>query len=421
MVLTMYCSIAHLIVLLLARKCTSWEQPQIGIYPGFLDIYSTSGKYVNSGDLIVGQPYTLDIRMTNTDRYDYLLQFCTYNDKYHFVDQNSCLVCDKFFKQMWENDMYRLQGAVKRTIIHFNPPEPLASIQCSVRMLQCCGCAERACERKILPVLVTYPQQVINLGIVNDKIAGIFANSITSWPWWIWFLIFLALILFLCLLPLFLLLFSQLFKHKRKVVDSKSLVLPPTPTKASNILVRAKEMEANGAPEKNLRRPSVLPPPSTRIFRTPSDSPSERAYSTASHSRTAVVIKQQQPRTSWTERTIQNEIESRPTLERHIGGTRRLGRVVEECSDVGEYQRFMGSGIEFQSNTDKYHVDRIDPEKAAHSAISEPPRIVHQQTTCEEIFFKKKDCQKELLEEGYDRAQLTYNVPTKGFSHSEVV
>uniref|UniRef100_A0A8R1TUV1 Uncharacterized protein n=1 Tax=Onchocerca volvulus TaxID=6282 RepID=A0A8R1TUV1_ONCVO len=421
MVLAMYYSIAHLIIFLLARKCTSWVQPQIGIYPGFLNIYSASGKYVNSGDLIAGQPYTLDIRMTKTDRYDYLLQFCTYNDKYHFVDQNSCLVCDKFFKQMWQNDMYRLQGAVKRTIIHFNPPEPLASIQCSVRILQCCGCAERACERKILPALVTYPQQVINLGIVNDKTVGILANSITSWPWWIWFLIFLAFILLLCLLPLFFFLCSQLLKHKRKVADSKSRILPPTAAKASNILVRAKEMEANGASEENLRRPSIRPPPSTRIFRAPSDSPSESAHSTASHSRTAVVIKQQQPRTSWTERTIQNEIESRPTLERHIGGTQRLRRVIEDCGDVGEYQYFAGSGIEFQSETDKYHVGRIDPEKAANSAISEPPRIVHQQTTCEEKFFKKKGCQKELLEEGYDRAQLTYTVPTKEFSHSEVV
>ncbi|VDM10922.1 unnamed protein product [Wuchereria bancrofti] len=89
----MYCFIARfiiffLLIYILARKCTSWVQPQIGIYPGFLDLYSANRNFVNSGDLITGQPYTLSIRMDNTDRYDYLIQSCTYNNKYHFIDEN---------------------------------------------------------------------------------------------------------------------------------------------------------------------------------------------------------------------------------------------------------------------------------------------------------------------------------------------
>lgn len=43
---------------------------------------------VSGGDLVVGQPYTLGIQMPGTDQYDYLLQRCTYNDKYNFIDQN---------------------------------------------------------------------------------------------------------------------------------------------------------------------------------------------------------------------------------------------------------------------------------------------------------------------------------------------
>ncbi|KAM3726300.1 Spike glycoprotein [Dirofilaria immitis] len=421
----MYCSIARLTIFLLLiciveRKCTSWVQPQIGVYSGFLNIYSTGEDSANSGDLIAGQPYTLDIRMSDTDRYDYLLQFCTYNDKYHFVDQNSCLVCDNFFKQMWENDMYQLQGVAKRTIIHFKPPEPLARIECSVRILQCCGCAERACERNILQKLVTYPQQVINLAIVNEQTVGISAASVVSWPWWIWLLILLALVLLLCLLPLFLLLYSQLCMHKRKISDSKSQILRPTPAKVSNILVRAKEMETNGAHNENLRRPSVLPSLSTRIFRTSSDSPSESAHSTASKSRAAVVIKQQQPYTFWAERLIQSEIESKPTLDRYMGRS-YLIKVIEECKNVAEYQDDAGLTSEFRSSTDECHINRIGSEKAAHRVISKFSRIMHQQTICEEKFLKKKDCQKGMFEEGYDRFQLTYIVPAKHFFHSEVV
>ncbi|KAL3982146.1 hypothetical protein ACH3XW_45985 [Acanthocheilonema viteae] len=353
--------------------------------------------------------------MENTDRYDYLLQSCTYNDKYRFVDQNSCLVYDKFFLKMWENDMYQLQGATKRTFIHFVPPEPLTRLECSVRILYCCGCAERACERRILPTLIIYPQQVINVAIINDQAVGILATSVGSWPWWIWLLIALGLILLLCLLPLLLLLYSQLCMHKRKVSDSKAIVPQPLPAKASNILVRAKEMEENGASE----RPSVLPQPSppqpppppplpTRIFGISSDSPSESIRSTASQSHIAV-IRQQQPRMSWADRSIRSEIEPRPTLERHIA-THNLESVTEKRVDLGKCEEAIGLGSKFPSSRDEYYIRQIDPKKT-----------VHQQTTCEEKFFKKRDRQNRMVEEGYDRAQLTYTTPERHFAHSEIV
>ncbi|EJW77914.1 hypothetical protein WUBG_11174 [Wuchereria bancrofti] len=301
---------------------------------------------------------------------------------------------------MWENDMYRLESALKRTFIHFMPPEPLARLECSVRILHCCGCAERACERKILSVLVTYPHQVVNLAVINEQEVGILATSAASWRWWIWFLILLGLILLLCLLPLFLLLCSQLRMRRRKISDSKAAVPPLNSAKVSNILVRAKEMETNGTSEDNLRRPSVLPPPppSTRIFRTSSDSSCEIAHSTASQSRIAVVIRQQQPRTSWAESTMRDEMESRPTLGP------QMERVTEEFGEV------TGLGSKFQSSPDKQHIAQFDPERA-----------VHQQTACEEKFFKKSGRQNETLEEGYDRAQLTYTTPKRHFFHSEVV
>uniref|UniRef100_A0A0R3S2C0 ZP domain-containing protein n=1 Tax=Elaeophora elaphi TaxID=1147741 RepID=A0A0R3S2C0_9BILA len=358
---------------------------------------------INGDDLITGQQYTLSIRMIDTGRYDYLLQSCTYNDKYRFVDQNSCLVCDKFFLQMWESDMYRLHGATKRTFIHFMPPEPLTRLECSVRILHCCGCAERACERKILPTLITYPQQVVNLAITNNQ--AVLATSVASWPWWIWLLIVLGLILLLCLLPLLLLLCSQLRMRRRKASDSKAIIPRSTPATAPNILVREKEMEANGASG----RRSVLPPPSTHIIRTPSDSPSESVHSTASQSRAAVVIRQQQPCTSWADRSIRNKIESRSMSDRHMG-TRHLENAIDKHGDLGKYGEATVSGSKFPFSRDEHYI--------GHGGHEE---IVHQQTTCEEKFFKKSDHQNRMLEEGYDRAQLTYTIPKRHFSRSEIV
>uniref|UniRef100_A0A915Q204 Uncharacterized protein n=1 Tax=Setaria digitata TaxID=48799 RepID=A0A915Q204_9BILA len=411
--------IFFILISILSWKCTSWVQPRISIKPGFLNIYSTGENFVNSGDLIIGQPYTLDIRMTDTDRYDYLLQFCTYNDKYRFVDQNSCLVCDKFFQQMWENDMYRLQGTTKRTIIHFMPPESLARLECSVRILQCCGCAERACERNILPTLVTYPQQVINLAIINERAVGFFGTSLIRWPWWIWLLIFLGLILLLCLLPLFLLLCSQLWVHKRKIRDSKEAVLRPTPPKAPSILVRAKELETSGVSVES-SRPTVPPPPPTKIFCTQSGSPSESVHSFASYSRVAVV-KQRQPPMFWEEGTIRSAAEPKPTLEQRRITERHSERVIEEWGEVDEYHDYPGSGSKFHFGTDEYHIGQMNSEKAVHHSVSGPSQMLHQQTTCEEKFFKRSERQKGMLEEGYDRIQFTYVAPALHVSHSEVV
>lgn len=35
-----------------------------------------------------GRQYSLDIFMDQTDRYDYLIQHCSYNNKYNFIDKN---------------------------------------------------------------------------------------------------------------------------------------------------------------------------------------------------------------------------------------------------------------------------------------------------------------------------------------------
>lgn len=185
-----------------------------------------------------------------------------------------------------------------------------------------------------------------------------------------------------------------------------------TPAKALNVLVRAKEMEANGSSERQsvLPQSPPSPPPSARILRTPSDSPSESIRSTASQSRIAVIIKQQQPRTSWADRSIPSEVESRPSLGRHMG-TYHLENITEERRDLGGSEKATGSASKFHSSSDGYCIGLIGPEKT----------IVHQQTACEEKFFKKSDRQNRILEEGYDRAQLTCTTVERDVFNSEVI
>ncbi|VDN04464.1 unnamed protein product [Thelazia callipaeda] len=424
----------HLHILLLTcvltRRCKSWVQPVIGIQPGFLDIYSTSNNYVNGRDIITGHPYTLDIHMTGTDQYDYLLELCTYNDKYHFVDQNSCLVFDDFFQQMWENDRYRLQGAQKRTFIHFISPEPLVRLQCNVRVLQCCGCAERACERNIGSSTLFYPQQVINLAISNEPSRGALGGSMDTWPWWIWLLLILALVLLLCLIPLLIFLCSRLCKRKQKVVGSKAMAEQQASIPTPQILARSQEMNTNAA-----KKPA---PQTTKIFRRLSDSPTESLHSTASQSRVATVIRQQ-PRvatTHWAKSTSDMEMARKPVQEKQTPDIHHLHQVIDESTEVRSHHEVREREGGYRSPTiavadtaaaasirerqDDFNESNTE-QKASHYYGRDALRLMHQQTTSEEKFFKKNDRQRGLVEEGYDRAQYTYTTPATHFSHSELV
>lgn len=265
-----------------------------------------------------------------------------------------------------------------------------------------------ACARRMLSPWVAYPQQVVNIAVINEQAVECFVDS---WPWWIWLLIVLGFILFLCLLLTLLSLCFQLRMRKRKVTDSKSRVPPPNSVESSNILFRAKEMEANGALEESLGGPSKQPrpsPSSTQIFRIPSNLSPEIADSTASQSRIeAVARRQQQPYNSCPKGILRNKMDRRYTLRPQVR-TRHLESVVEE------YDKYKGA-------TESRSKFRTTPPVQLHTGQLDSERMVHQQTTCEEKFFQKSNRENGMLEEGYDYAQLTYTVPERYFFHSEIV
>ncbi|VDN58738.1 unnamed protein product [Dracunculus medinensis] len=125
---------------------------------------------LNPNDIVAGQRYSIDIFMDQTDQYDYLIQRCSYNNKYYFIDDNSCLIVNEYFIQKWETDhYYEYPGSIKRTIIHFIAPEELSYLHCQIKHIQCCGCAERACEFNILPLLENYHYNNINIEMIGNS------------------------------------------------------------------------------------------------------------------------------------------------------------------------------------------------------------------------------------------------------------
>uniref|UniRef100_A0A1I8A5K7 ZP domain-containing protein n=1 Tax=Steinernema glaseri TaxID=37863 RepID=A0A1I8A5K7_9BILA len=164
-------------------------------------------------------PYSLDISLVETQRYDYLIQQCLYNGQSRFIDSYGCFAGDRTFIKKWETTQYNIPGAVKRTIIHFIPQEPVLYIECRVKIIECCGCAEQSCERR--PLLAGLPDfketLVISVGgdapvagsgmIEANRNAGALARSSGGGiPWWVWLilgLILLFLLLLCCCLVAF--------------------------------------------------------------------------------------------------------------------------------------------------------------------------------------------------------------------------
>ncbi|MFH4977887.1 hypothetical protein AB6A40_004596 [Gnathostoma spinigerum] len=205
-------------------------EPHIYLQPDFISIYDTRSQYIQPNDVQTGGRYSLDISMGQTDRYDYLIESCAYNQRHIFIDQYGCLMGSEYFKQKWENDNYHYPGLRKRTVVHFIAPEPLQSIQCTLRVIECCGCAERACEKR--PLLAPFPYQINELQMYGS---GGHQFWFLGLPWWAWLI--LAVLLLLGLLLLCFLLFF-LCMRRRKAMERKAqlphistptLVSPPSP------------------------------------------------------------------------------------------------------------------------------------------------------------------------------------------------
>lgn len=426
------------IIITMIKEGFSWINPEIALHKGFANINDFAlGQAVHGSDLVVGQPYTLTIQMPSTDRYDYLLQRCTYNNKYGFIDQNSCLLDDKYFQYKWENDQYQQNNAVKRTFVHFMPPEPLSRLDCSVRVLQCCGCAEAACGRNILPSLNAFPQRVIHLTVINEvsRADHMLGASFATWPWWIWLLIALPLLLLLCLLPLLFLLCAR----RKKVTDVEAFqkkklgAAKQTQTVAATAASTGTQVMPIGEESRRVTEADASRHRRQDVYRTPSESPSASVQSTASHSRSALVVKQSQPsaadrssskkqRHGLSETITREERTTTETNVRPVGYRNRAQSRSDDWRTPAAAYGAHSHSQEYLKSADlaTQQADRVDVEYSDLHTVPDPHHC-RQQTTSEEKFFKKSDHRGGVVEEGYDQALLSYSSGHEHYSHSAIV
>uniref|UniRef100_A0A7E4UYG6 ZP domain-containing protein n=1 Tax=Panagrellus redivivus TaxID=6233 RepID=A0A7E4UYG6_PANRE len=197
-----------------------------------------------SGTVQTGQPYTLDIYMGNTDRYDYVIERCLYNTRSAFLDNYGCLRRDNVFLQKWETSDYTIPGALKRTLVHFVAAEPIVNFDCQIKVIECCGCAEASCERQPpltyypvypVPLVCTWPGTMQQPGtpIGGGSAVGFYRGN-NFWggiPWWLWLLLLILLILaiLLCCCGICFLLARRNKKKKNTTMLVKTATGPPPP------------------------------------------------------------------------------------------------------------------------------------------------------------------------------------------------
>ncbi|VDK48731.1 unnamed protein product [Anisakis simplex] len=408
--------------------------------------------------------------MDQTDKFDYLIEECSYNNKYNFINSDSvvdnnldekyfsCLVCDKYFQRKWETDQYQYAGAAKRTVVHFYAPEPLDNIACRFRVIQCCGCAEgfikytnkaikiinssllqRACERNVWPFIKHFQQHVINVNLIPSSALTL---SVSEWPWWIWLLIALALLLLLCLLLIPLLLFCCKDKLRKKTTAATSQHVEQQ--QKQEAIVR-KDGEVSILPSSTATRPKTISSEDRAkkriIYRTPSESPSESAQSNASHSRNALMIRQHN-RSSLSQdaqrgiantkvlNSTDNIIDSTAINEseqhwQHSTEDRRRQNqaAIQHYRQTQETQEQQKESYS-QNRLASSHSDAINRYEDMTSAYNandysfgkddrgqQRGSLVYpmrQRSTSQERFFQKSDRQRGIIERGYDQSHLTF-------------
>ena len=197
---------------------TSYAPPRpiITLHSGHIGLQDQLLITDYTGTVQPGEPYTLDIYMGNTDRYDYVIERCVYNDRISFLDNYGCLRRDDIFLQKWETNDYTLPGALKRTLVHFIASEPIVQFRCDMKIIECCGCAEESCERQPqisyfpvydMPLYCSFPTNP-NIIVPPPRPGGYggmpwYQRNYGFWsgiPWWLWLLLLLLLLLLLALL-----------------------------------------------------------------------------------------------------------------------------------------------------------------------------------------------------------------------------
>uniref|UniRef100_A0A0N5AYL3 ZP domain-containing protein n=1 Tax=Syphacia muris TaxID=451379 RepID=A0A0N5AYL3_9BILA len=431
---------------------------------------------IEPGHVVVGDKYTLEIRMDQTDMYDYLIERCTYNGKYHFIDHNSlrkqyifsCLIPNQYFIQKWENDAYGYPGVSKRTLVHFYAPEPLDAIECRVKVIQCCACAEleccyftvtfqRACGKDVSHVIEQCPQQVVivqtnkpntvALDPTNPQIVET-QKTATTLPWWIWIVLAILLLLLLCccLTCLFYWLYFKRGKASKKnattspipslhaksdekltddqqffdALPQKPIPSDPTSSPAPNAIVAAKQLPKK--PHRH-RRPDMLAENKARMYYTPSESPTDSVHSSISKSRSAFKMLQKPEQHDDTNggQTYMTKLPDIHASVKRFDTTKNFGvtPTTETRHETTITQQRLITPLESKASqtlsTSKIHQLDSPEQPQVHTATVEGRKNddlyqipAQKGSKLEERYFCRDFVDEKTREEGYDQAQYRY-------------
>uniref|UniRef100_A0A915MDQ7 ZP domain-containing protein n=1 Tax=Meloidogyne javanica TaxID=6303 RepID=A0A915MDQ7_MELJA len=99
---------------------------------------------------MIGGAYSLVLEMPTFGRWDVLVESCTCNGVFQFLQGGGCFRRDNFWlnKNEWRSETN------KYIVVHFVAPQTLLKFDCQTLVVKCCGCCDNACGR--LPLLESF-------------------------------------------------------------------------------------------------------------------------------------------------------------------------------------------------------------------------------------------------------------------------
>uniref|UniRef100_A0A1I8BUT0 ZP domain-containing protein n=1 Tax=Meloidogyne hapla TaxID=6305 RepID=A0A1I8BUT0_MELHA len=159
----------NLVFLFSPNKALTHPEPKIWISEGhilfppflprqqFLEYNWEQQLQPYQGKIIIGGAYSLVLEMPTFGRWDVLVESCTCNGVFQFLQGGGCLRRDNF----WLNRNEWRSETNKYMVVHFVAPQSLLKFDCQTLVVKCCGCCDNACGR--LPSLESFPSLAMTI------------------------------------------------------------------------------------------------------------------------------------------------------------------------------------------------------------------------------------------------------------------
>ncbi|CAK5083156.1 unnamed protein product [Meloidogyne enterolobii] len=87
---------------------------------------------------MIGGAYSLVLEMPTFGRWDVLVESCTCNGVFQFLQGGGCFRRDNFWlnKNEWRSETN------KYIVVHFVAPQTLLKFDCQTLVVKCCGCCD---------------------------------------------------------------------------------------------------------------------------------------------------------------------------------------------------------------------------------------------------------------------------------------